>query len=70
VRGLLALAEALGAGAGVRALPVVSIGPTTSAEVVRLGLPLAAEAPSPDPGAVAGAVAEMVAGLVEPVEVP
>jgi len=38
--------------------------------VVRLGLPLAAEAPSPDPGAVADAVAQTVAGLVEPVEVP
>jgi len=70
VRGLLALAEALGAGEAVRALPVVAIGPTTSAEVVRLGLPLAAEAPSPDPGAVADAVAQTVAGLVEPVEVP
>lgn len=65
VRGLLALAEALGAGDAVRALPVVAIGPTTSAEVVRLGLSLAAEAPSPDPGA----VAETVAALLTPVEV-
>ncbi|HEU0234861.1 MAG TPA: hydroxymethylbilane synthase [Candidatus Limnocylindrales bacterium] len=66
VRGLLALAGALGVAEAVRALPVVAIGPTTSAEVVRLGLSLAAEAPSPDPGT----VAETVAGILSPVEIP
>jgi len=65
VRGLLALADALGAGAAVRALPVVAIGPTTSAEIVRFGLPFAAEAPSPHPAA----VADSVAALLQPVEV-
>ena len=65
VRGLLALADALGAGATVRALPVVAIGPTTAAKAIRLGLPLAAQAPSPDPGA----VADSVAALLQPVEV-
>lgn len=65
VRGLLALADALGAGDAVRALPVVAIGPTTSAEIVRLGLPLAAEAPSPHPAA----VGDSVAALLQPVEV-
>jgi uroporphyrinogen-III synthase len=69
VRGLLALADALGAGDAVRALPVVAIGPTTAAEAVRLGLSLAAQAPSPHPGAVAEAVAVAVGALVQPVEV-
>ena len=64
VRGLLAMAAVADAGAAgsppleavLRALPFVSIGPSTSEEVRRLGLDLAAEAVAPTVDALADAV--------------
>jgi uroporphyrinogen-III synthase len=57
VRGLLALAAAIGAEQRVRAIPVVAIGPGTAAEATRLGFDVAADAGNLGPGAVADAVA-------------
>ena len=69
VAGLLALAEAAGPAAVIRArgLPLVSIGPVTSAAVHRHGLRLAAEAERPSVpalvDAVRGAVGRLPAGV-------
>ncbi len=67
-RGLVALADGPGAGqaserdtrARWRALPFVSIGPSTSAEVRRLGLDLAAEASAPTVDALVAAVLQVL----------
>ena len=80
VRGLLAIAAIAGAGAAdsspleavLRALPFVSIGPSTSEEVRRLGLDLAAEAVAPTVDALADAVLDVLGrrGAPEPADVP
>jgi hydroxymethylbilane synthase len=57
VRGLLALAAAIGAEERVRAIPVVAIGPGTAAEATRLGFDVAGEAGNQGPGAIADTVA-------------
>lgn len=57
VRGLLALATALGAEDRVRAIPVVAIGPGTGAEAMRLGFTVVAQAAMQGPGALADTVA-------------
>ncbi len=59
LRGLLTLAAALGAENTVRAIPVVAIGPGTSAEAERLGFTVASEAAMQGPGALADAVASV-----------
>jgi uroporphyrinogen-III synthase len=56
VRGLLTLAQTAGLADAARALPLVAIGPTTGAEVERLGLRLAAVSAAPDPASVGDAV--------------
>ncbi len=60
VRGLVILAEQAGGRENVDRLAIVSIGPSTSAEVRRLGLRLAAEASTPTPEALAEAVVSAV----------
>ena len=80
VRGLLAIAAVPDAGAAgsppleavLRALPFVSIGPSTSGEVRRLGLDLAAEAAAPTVDALADAVLDVLErrGAPELREVP
>jgi hydroxymethylbilane synthase len=67
LRGLLRLAEGLGAADAIRALPLVVIGPTTAAAAGRAGLAVAAEAADPAPGSIADAA---VAALAAPPEEP
>ncbi len=57
VRGLLALAVAIGAEGRVRKIPVVAIGPGTAAEATDLGFSVVGHAANQGPGAVADAVA-------------
>lgn len=64
VRGLVALAEmSPGSAARLRELPFVSIGPSTSGEVRRLGLRLAAEAARPSADSLADSVIDVVGAL-------
>ena len=60
VRGLVALASSSPDAARLRSIPFVSIGPSTSAEVRRLGLPLGAQATVPTAGALAHAVLRLL----------
>ncbi len=60
VRGWLALAAAAGVTAVARAIPCVAVGPSTAAEIRRLGLTVMAQAAAPDPANVATAVATAV----------
>jgi uroporphyrinogen-III synthase len=59
-RGVLAIGEALGAEADVRALPVIAIGAGTAVEATRLGFSVVATAASHDVAAIADAVATAV----------
>jgi len=71
LRGLLALASAIGAESRVRAIPVVSIGPGTAAEAARLGFTVAGQAAMQGPGGVADAVAAALATMaLAPAAVP
>ena len=69
VRGLAALVSSSPEAARLHSVPFVSIGPSTSAEVRRLGLPLAAEASTPTVVALADAVLRLLdvldAGLAD-----
>lgn len=66
VRGWLALAAAAGVTAIARSIPCVAVGPSTAAEIHRLGLPVLVQAAAPDPATVAAAVA---AALTPPLEI-
>jgi hydroxymethylbilane synthase len=65
VRGLLALAHAIGATESVRALPLVAIGPSTAAEMRRLGLEPAAIATTPGPGGLGDATVAAIPAMAE-----
>lgn len=65
VRGVLALAEALGQVAAVRALPAICIGPETTAEARRAGFPIGAEASSQGVAAIADAAARYLLSIEE-----
>ena len=60
LRGLVALAAALGAAARVQAIPVVAIGASTAAEATRLGFTVTGQAADQTPGGIANAVAAAV----------
>lgn len=65
VRGLLALAQAIGATESVRSLPLVAIGPSTAAEMRTLGLEPAAIATTPGPGGLADATVDAIPAMAE-----
>ena len=57
IRGLVTLAERIGAAEAIRAIPVVAIGAATNAEAVQQGFSVIGEAATQDPGGIADAVA-------------